>query len=268
MNRAHNFSAGPAVLPVEVLQETAQAVLDYNNSGMSIMEISHRSKEYDAVFKETQANGLKIMGLSEADYTVLFLGGGASLQFIMVPMNFLKNKADYVNTGEWASKAIKEAKWVGETNVVASSQDKTFNYIPKDIKFNDARNNHSVITGNILDLQSDQLFNKITQTLGIEKVDLIISRMDGPLSFFDKNGAILDRIIRNWYNFLNKNGLMFIQFERTLESDTRFLVEKWSGVIKKRFPKVDIQTGNYVLRLHKGTDAPEELPPATQLFRE
>ena len=138
----------------------------------------------------------------------------------------------------------------------------------KDIKFNDARNNHSVITGNILDLQSDQLFNKITQTLGIEKVDLIISRMDGPLSFFDKNGAILDRIIRNWYNFLNKNGLMFIQFERTLESDTRFLVEKWSGVIKKRFPKVDIQTGNYVLRLHKGTDAPEELPPATQLFRE
>jgi phosphoserine aminotransferase len=135
MNRAHNFSAGPAVLPVEVLQETSQAVLDYNNLGMSIMEMSHRSKEYDAVFKETQADALKIMNLSEEDYTVLFLGGGASLQFIMVPMNFLKTKADYVNTGEWASKAIKEAKWVGNTQVVASSQDKTFNYIPKDIAF-------------------------------------------------------------------------------------------------------------------------------------
>lgn len=136
MARAHNFSAGPAVLPVEVLQETAQAVLDYNNLGMSIMEMSHRSKEYDAVFKEAQADGLKVMGLSPDEYTVLFLGGGASLQFIMVPMNFLKTKADYVNTGEWASKAFKEAKWVGETNVVASSQDKTFNYIPKNIKFN------------------------------------------------------------------------------------------------------------------------------------
>jgi len=136
MARAHNFSAGPAVLPVEVLQETSQAVLDYNNLGMSIMEMSHRSKEYDAVFKEAQTDGLKVMGLSPDEYTVLFLGGGASLQFIMVPMNFLKTKADYVNTGEWASKAIKEAKWVGETNVVASSQDKTFNYIPKNIKFN------------------------------------------------------------------------------------------------------------------------------------
>jgi len=136
MARAHNFSAGPAILPVDVLKETADAVLDYNKLGMSIMEMSHRSKEYDEVFKETQADGLKIMGLSPDEYTVLFLGGGASLQFIMVPMNFLHKQADYVNTGVWAKKALKEAQWVGKVNVVASSEDKTYNYIPKDIKFN------------------------------------------------------------------------------------------------------------------------------------
>jgi len=136
MSRAHNFSAGPAILPVEVLQETAQAVLDYNNLGMSVMEMSHRSKEYDALFVEAQKDGLKILGLSPDEYTVLFLGGGASLQFLMVPMNFLKTSADYLNTGAWSKKAIKEAKFVGKCNVVASSEDKNFTYIPRDIKFN------------------------------------------------------------------------------------------------------------------------------------
>lgn len=136
MNRAHNFSAGPAVLPLDVLKETSQAVLDYNNLGMSIMEMSHRSKEYDAVFKETQADGLKIMGLSPDDYDVLFLGGGASTQFLMIPFNFLVNQADYINTGAWSKKAIKEAQWIGKTNVVASSEEAVFNYIPKNIQFN------------------------------------------------------------------------------------------------------------------------------------
>lgn len=136
MARAHNFSAGPAVLPVEVLEATSQAVLDYNNLGMSIMEMSHRSKEYDEVFVTTQKNCLKIMGLDEKDYTVLFLGGGASTQFIMIPFNFLKNSADYVNTGAWSKKAIKEAQFVGKANVVATSEETTYDYIPKDIKFN------------------------------------------------------------------------------------------------------------------------------------
>ncbi|MDQ1266468.1 MAG: phosphoserine aminotransferase [Bacteroidota bacterium] len=150
MNRAHNFSAGPAVLPVPVLEETAQAVLNYNNLGMSIMEMSHRSKEFDAVFVETQNDALKLMNLSKDDYTVLFLGGGASLQFIMVPMNFLSNKADYVNTGEWAKKSIKEAKYVGQCNVVASSEDKVFNYIPKDIKFNPDADYVHITTNNTI----------------------------------------------------------------------------------------------------------------------
>ncbi len=150
MNRAFNFSAGPAVLPVEVLQETAQAVLDYNNLGMSIMEMSHRSKEYDAMFKETQSDVLKIMNLSPDEYYVLFLGGGASLQFLMVPMNFLRNKADYVNTGAWSKKAIKEAKWVGTTNVVASSEETNFDHIPKDIPFNPDADYIHITTNNTI----------------------------------------------------------------------------------------------------------------------
>ncbi len=150
MNRAHNFSAGPAILPVEVLEETSQAVLNYNNLGMSIMEMSHRSKEYDAVFVEAQRDALKTAGLDEKDYTVLFLGGGASTQFIMIPMNFLKNKADYVNTGAWSKKAIKESKWVGETVVAASSEDTTFNYIPKDIKFSGDADYVHITTNNTI----------------------------------------------------------------------------------------------------------------------
>lgn len=132
MKRAFNFSAGPAVLPYDVLQEAGQAAMDFNGLGMSIMEMSHRSKEYDAVIKEAQADCLKLMGLSD-EYAVLFLGGGASLQFYMIPANFLLNKANYVVTGVWAKKAAKEAKFVGNANVIASSEDKNFNYIPKNI---------------------------------------------------------------------------------------------------------------------------------------
>ena len=135
MNRAFNFSAGPAVLPLEVLEESREAVFNYNNTGMSIMEMSHRSKDYDALFKEAQADCLKIMGLSQDEYYVLFLGGGASLQFLMIPFNFLKTQADYISTGVWAKKAIKEAKWVGKTNIVGSSEDANFNYIPDTFNF-------------------------------------------------------------------------------------------------------------------------------------
>ncbi|MBR9974638.1 MAG: 3-phosphoserine/phosphohydroxythreonine transaminase, partial [Bacteroidetes bacterium] len=131
--RAHNFFAGPAILPVPVIEAARDAAYDFAGLGMSILEISHRSKEFDAVVQKAQADTLEIMGLSADDYAVLFLGGGASMQFAMVPMNFLHAKAEYVNTGEWATKAIKEAKLMGETVVVASSEDKNFNYLPKDL---------------------------------------------------------------------------------------------------------------------------------------
>ena len=150
MTRAHNFNAGPAILPVSVLEATREAVVDYRNLGMSVMEMSHRSKEIVDMFTETQNLCLDILGLKKDEYYVLFLGGGASTQFAMIPYNYLKTKADYVNTGEWATKAIKEAQMIGETNVVASSKDANFNYIPKDLKFSSDSDYVHITTNNTI----------------------------------------------------------------------------------------------------------------------
>jgi phosphoserine aminotransferase len=150
MARAINFSAGPAVLPLEVLKEAKEAAYDYQGKGISVMEMSHRSKEYDEIFTEAQADCLEIMGLSADEYAVLFLGGGASLQFHMVAMNFLKNQADYINTGAWSKKAIKEAKWFGKTNVIASSENKIFNYIPDDFQITPGTDYLHITTNNTI----------------------------------------------------------------------------------------------------------------------
>lgn len=150
MNRSRNYFAGPAVLPEEVIKSTGEAALDFNGMGVSIMEISHRSKEFDKVFTDAQNNALKIMGLSADDYSVLFLGGGASTQFLMLPFNFLKTKADYVNTGAWAKKAIKEGKHFGQVDVVGSSEDKNFNYIPKNLQYNDDADYLHITTNNTI----------------------------------------------------------------------------------------------------------------------
>ncbi len=128
--KKHNFNAGPSILPREVIEKTAQAVLDFNNSGLSILEISHRAKDFQPVVDEAVALFKELLNIPEG-YSVLFLGGGASLQFCMVPFNLLEKKAAYVNTGTWASKALKEAKGFGEAIEVASSKDSNFNYIPK-----------------------------------------------------------------------------------------------------------------------------------------
>jgi len=128
--KKHNFNAGPSILPREVIEQTAQAVLDFNGSGLSILEISHRHKDFQAVIDEAVALFKEVLNIPEG-YSVLFLGGGASMQFCMVPYNFLAKKAAYINTGVWAKKAIKEAKNFGEVVEVASSADTTYNYIPK-----------------------------------------------------------------------------------------------------------------------------------------
>lgn len=128
--KKHNFNAGPSILPREVIEQTAQAVLDFNGSGLSILEISHRHKDFQAVIDEATVLFKEILNIPEG-YSVLFLGGGASMQFCMVPYNFLGKKAAYINTGVWAKKAIKEAKNFGEVVEVASSADTTYNYIPK-----------------------------------------------------------------------------------------------------------------------------------------
>ena len=130
MSRVYNFSAGPAVLPEEVLKEAADEMLDYKGSGMSVMEISHRSKVYDDIIKEAEKDIRDLMNIPD-NYKVLFLQGGASQQFAMIPMNLMKNKkAAYIITGQWAKKAYKEAQIYGDAVAVASSEDKTFSYIP------------------------------------------------------------------------------------------------------------------------------------------
>ena len=130
MGRVYNFSAGPAVLPEEVLKEAAEEMLDNRGCGMSVMEMSHRSPMFQNIIDEAEADIRDLMGIP-SNYKVLFMQGGASLQFAMIPMNFMKNRvADYIVTGAWAKKAWKEAQKFGQANCIASSEDKTFTYIP------------------------------------------------------------------------------------------------------------------------------------------
>jgi phosphoserine aminotransferase len=129
--KKHNFNAGPSILPREVIEKTADAILDFNGSGLSLMEISHRAKDFQPVVDEAVALFKELLNIPEG-YSVLFLGGGASLEFCMIPFNFLEKKAAYLNTGVWAKKAMKEAKAFGEVVEVASSAESTYTYIPKD----------------------------------------------------------------------------------------------------------------------------------------
>lgn len=138
MTKKHNFSAGPCILPPEVFAEASQAVLDFNNSGLSILEISHRSKDFVDVMEEARNLTLELLGLEGKGYKALFLQGGASTQFLMVAYNLLEKKAAYLNTGTWSDKAIKEARLFGEVIEVASSKEANYNYIPK---------NYSIPTG-------------------------------------------------------------------------------------------------------------------------
>lgn len=130
MGRVYNFSAGPAVLPEEVLKEAAEEMLDYEGTGMSVMEMSHRSKAYETIIKTAEQDLRDLLDIPD-NYKVLFLQGGASQQFAMIPMNLMKNKvADYIITGQWAKKAYQEAQIYGKANAIASSADQTFSYIP------------------------------------------------------------------------------------------------------------------------------------------
>ena len=128
--KKYNFYAGPSILPQYTIEKTAEAVVDFAGTGLSVMEVSHRSKEFVAVMDEAQQLFKDLLNIPEG-YSVVFMGGGASTQFAMVPFNLFKTKAAYLNTGSWSKKAIKEAQGFGEVDVVASSEDKLFNYIPK-----------------------------------------------------------------------------------------------------------------------------------------
>ena len=184
--KKHNFSAGPCILPQEVLQKASEAILNFNNDDLSLIEISHRSKSFVDVIEKARSLALELLGLENKGYKALFLQGGASLEFLMVAYNLLNKKAAYLNTGTWADKAIKEAKEFGELVEVGSSKDKGFNYIPKgysipeDADYFHCTSNNTVAGTqmksfpefkgvNVCDMRSD-IFSR---QLDFEKFDLI-----------------------------------------------------------------------------------------------
>ena len=134
--KKHNFSAGPSILPHEVIKEASNAILDINSSGLSLIEISHRSKDFVEIMNKATSLSLELLNLENKGYKALFLQGGASLQFLMTAYNLLQNKAGYLNTGSWSTKAIKEAKLFGEVIELGSSKDKNFSYIPRGYNIN------------------------------------------------------------------------------------------------------------------------------------
>ena len=156
MKRIYNFSPGPGILPVPVLQEASQAILEFQGSGMSILELSHRGKWYDPVHAEAQSLVLATLGLSESEYAIAFLGGGASLQFAMLPMNFLGagETADYVDSGEWGTKAIGEAKRVGTVHLAGSAQATNYDRLPELTPSGNARYFHLTTNNTIEGTQS------------------------------------------------------------------------------------------------------------------
>jgi phosphoserine aminotransferase len=153
MKRIYNFSAGPAVLPVEVLEEASQGVREIHGSGMSILEVSHRGKDYEAVHFDAKERLLRVLGLSAEEYTALFLGGGASLQFAMLPMNYLTpdTAADYVVAGEWGVKAFKEAKRFGAAHIAGTSEGDRFSCLPRDLRFTAGARYAHITTNNTIE---------------------------------------------------------------------------------------------------------------------
>ena len=184
--KKHNFSAGPCILPQEVFLKASEAVMDFNNSGLSILEISHRSPAFVEVMEEARALSLELLGLEGKGYQALFLSGGASLQFIMSAYNLMETKAAYLDTGSWSAKAIKEAKLLGEVETVASSSDKNYNYIPKDysiptdVDYFHCTSNNTIFGTQIKDFQDtkvpvvcDMSSDIFSRQLDFSKFDLI-----------------------------------------------------------------------------------------------
>jgi len=184
--KKHNFSAGPCILPEEVLQKASEAILNFNDDNLSLIEISHRSKPFVEVIEKARALALELLGLENKGYKALFLHGGASMEFLMVAYNLLHKKAAYLNTGTWSDKAIKEAKEFGEIVEVASSKDKGFNYIPKgysipkDADYFHCTSNNTVAGTQMKDfpeidvpLVCDMSSDIFSRQLDFEKFDLI-----------------------------------------------------------------------------------------------
>ena len=196
MSRVYNFSAGPAVLPEEVLKEAQAEMLDYKGTGMSVMEMSHRSKAFDQIIQEAEKDLRDLMHIPD-NYKVLFLQGGASLQFAMIPMNLMKNKvADYIVTGQWAKKAWQEAQKYGKANKIATSEDKTFSYIPdcSDLPISEDADYVYICENNTI---YGTKFKKLPNTKGKDLVAVVTSRFLSELVEVSKYAIIYGGVQKN-----------------------------------------------------------------------
>lgn len=230
--KKHNFSAGPCILPEEVLQKASEAILNFNDDNLSLIEISHRSKPFVAVIEKARSLALELLGLENKGYKALFLHGGASMEFLMVAYNLLQKKAAYLNTGTWSDKAIKEAKEFGEIVEVASSKDKGFNYIPKgysipkDADYFHCTSNNTVAGTQMKDfpqtdvpLICDMSSDIFSRQLDFEKFDLIYAGAQknmgpaGTTLVIIKDG-ILGKVERHIPSMLN--------YQTHLEKDSMF----------------------------------------------
>ncbi len=230
--KKHNFYAGPSILPEFTKEKTAEAIMNFAGTELSVMEVSHRSKEFIAVMEDSRQLIKELLDVPEG-YTVLFLQGGASLQFLMAPMNLLKSKAAYLNTGVWASKAIKEAKtYVGDVVEVASSKDKNFNYIPRnfvvpaDVDFFHYTSNNTIYGTEILKdpdvsvpLVCDMSSDILSRPIDVSKYDLIYA---GAQKNFGPSGATVI-IVKN--EALGKTGRSIptmLNYQTHIDADSMF----------------------------------------------
>ncbi|MBC8299364.1 MAG: 3-phosphoserine/phosphohydroxythreonine transaminase, partial [Pelagibacterales bacterium] len=184
--KVHNFSAGPSILPDSVIKEASNGILNINNSGLSLLEISHRSKDFIEIMDKATSLALKLLDLENKGYKALFLQGGASNQFLMTAYNLLENKAGYLNTGVWSSKALKEAKIFGEAIEIASSKDKNFNYIPKGYSIDPDLDYFHITTNNtIFGTQIKEIPNTSVNLVADMSSDIFSRKID-----FSKFGLI------------------------------------------------------------------------------
>ncbi len=231
-NRVHNFSAGPSILPDQVFEKASSAVKNFNNSGLSILEISHRSKDFMNVLEESRSLALEIAGLNSEEYSCLYLQGGASLQFLMTAYNFLNNNAAYINTGSWSSKAIKEAKLFGKVAEIASSKDKNFNYIPKEYDLNGSYDYLHITSNNTIfgtqfhsfpesscPLFADMSSDIFSREIDFSKFDLIYA---GAQKNLGPAGVTMVLIKNNLLDKITRNVPSMLSYKIHIDKDSSF----------------------------------------------
>ena len=230
--RKHNFSAGPSILRNEVIKSTSEAIIELNNSGLSLIEISHRSKDFVEIMNKARLLALELLNLENKGYKALFLQGGASLQFLMTAYNLLDKKAGYLNTGSWSTKAIKEAKLFGKVIEVASSKDKNFNYVPKDYIVDPQLDYLHITTNNTIfgtqikklpetnvPLVADMSSDILSRNIDFSKFDLIYA---GAQKNIGPAGTTLVVVKEDILGKVNRNIPSMLDYRIHIEKDSMF----------------------------------------------